>query len=264
MIKGMAVAGMRLGRNDFIQSAERALDFIHSKLWKSNRLLASYKDGKAHLNAYLDDYVFLIEALMALLQARWRESDFNFMLALADAVVENFQDDEHGGFYFTSHDHEPLIQRPKNVMDESTPSGNGVAAYVLIRLGHLLGDARYSMAGERAIKSAWDNILRTPYAHNTLLDAVEEWLYPTQVVMLRGEPDEIKQWQACSTQHYSPRRFVMGIPNGVTGLPEAIQQRAETGSTVAYVCDGYECKAPITDISELGDVLKQNEAQGKV
>jgi len=257
MIKGMAVAGRRLERNDFIQSAERAVDFIRQNLWYSNRLFATYKDGKAHLNAYLDDYAFLLDALMELLQCRWREADFQFMLSLADAIVDNFQDESNGGFFFTSHDHEPLIQRPKNIMDESIPAGNGVAAHVLIRLGHLLGNDAYIESAERAIRSAWDNILRTPYAHNTLLDAVEEYLYPPQIVVLRGEAAKLKEWQQHCAHGYAPRRFVLGIPNDVSDLPAMLQQRMPQGSIVAYVCDGHECKAPVTNLEELSGLLKQ-------
>ncbi|WP_455374967.1 thioredoxin domain-containing protein [Kaarinaea lacus] len=256
MIKGMAVAGRRLDRKDFIHSAERAVDFIQEKLWVSNRLLATYKDGKARLNAYLDDYAFLIDALMELLQARWRQSDFDFMLALADAIVENFQDTVNGGFFFTSHDHESLIQRPKNLMDESIPSGNGVAAYALLRLGHLLGRSTYVDAAEKALKSAWDNIKRTPYAHNTLLDAVEEYLYPTQIVVLRGEASQLLPWQQHCTKDFAPRRLVMAIPDDVKQLPDMLQQRTAKESTVAYVCDGHECKAPVTTLEELETYLK--------
>jgi len=256
MIKGMAISGRRLGRKDFIDSAERAVDFIQQYLWHEQRLIATYKDGKAHLNAYLDDYAFLAEALLELLQCRWRESDFNFLLSLANAMVENFHDDANGGFFFTSHDHESLIQRPKNIMDESVPSGNGVAAHVLIRLGHLLASTTYLDAAEGAIKSAWDNIQRTPYAHNTLLDAVEEYLYPTEVIVLRGEAEELEKWQQYCTQDYAPRRLVLGIPNGTEGLPDMLQQRTQKGSIVAYVCTGHECKSPVTDLEEFSKLIR--------
>jgi len=256
MIKGMAISGRRLGRKDIIDSAERAVDFIQQYLWHEQRLIATYKDGKAHLNAYLDDYAFLAEALLELLQCRWRESDFNFLLSLANAMVENFHDDANGGFFFTSHDHESLIQRPKNIMDESVPSGNGVAAHVLIRLGHLLASTTYLDAAEGAIKSAWDNIQRTPYAHNTLLDAVEEYLYPTEVIVLRGEAEELEKWQQYCTQDYAPRRLVLGIPNGTEGLPDMLQQRTQKGSIVAYVCTGHECKSPVTDLEEFSKLIR--------
>ena len=257
VIKGMAVAGRRLQREAFVQSAERAIDFIRNNLWANNRLVATYKDGRAHLNAYLDDYAFLLDALMELLQARWRQQDFDFMLELANALIANFEDREKGGFFFTSHDHEKLIQRPKPLMDEAVPAGNGIAAYALLRLGHLLGNSDYINAAERTIKSAWDNIQRTPYAHNTLLDAVEEFLYPPQVVVLRGEGGELDRWRDRCLDGYFPRRFVLAIPGDVSGLPELLGQRVAKDSTLAYVCEGHQCKAPVTEFEKLVDALSQ-------
>ena len=103
MIKGMAHAGRVFGRPDWIRSAARAVDFIRSTLWKNNRLLATYKDGKAHLNAYLDDYAFLLDGLLELMQAEFRRTDLDFAVALADVLLEQFEDQEADGFFF----HEP-------------------------------------------------------------------------------------------------------------------------------------------------------------
>ena len=251
MIKGMAAAGRRLQRPDFIRSAESSLKFIKQQLWVSGRLLASYKDGKAHLNAYLDDYVFLVDAILELLQARWNSTDLEFAIELIEVVLDVFEDKDQGGFYFTSSDHEELIQRPKVLMDESLPAGNGVAAYVLQRLGHLLGEVRYLDAAEKSLKVAWDNILRTPYAHNTLLDAVEEYLYPPQTIIVRAKVDDLKQWQDHAAAHYSPRRFVVTISDAERELPGLLSQRIARGEFVAYVCEGHQCQPPISDPDEL-------------
>jgi uncharacterized protein YyaL (SSP411 family) len=100
MIKGMAVAGRHLDRADWLASGDAALDFLRTRLWDGERLLATYKDGRAHLQGYLDDYVFLIDAVLELLQARWRDGDLRFALELAEVVLERFQDRENGGFFF--------------------------------------------------------------------------------------------------------------------------------------------------------------------
>ena len=256
MIKGMAAAGRRSQRPDFIRSAESALEFVKDKLWISGRLLASYKDGKAHLNAYLDDYVFLVDAILELLQARWKTADLEFAVELIEVVLDVFEDKNLGGFYFTSSDHEALIQRPKVLMDESLPAGNGVAAYVLQRLGHLLGETRYLDAAEKTLKASWDSVLRTPYAHNTLLDAVEEYLYPPQTVIVRAKDDEIKQWLDYSAANYSPRRFVVAIPDAEQELPGLLKQRSAQGEFVAYVCDGHQCRLAITEPENFKALLK--------
>ncbi|MFZ2525627.1 MAG: thioredoxin domain-containing protein, partial [Candidatus Ferrigenium altingense] len=126
MIKGMAHAGRMLDEPAWIVSAQRAADFIRTTMWRNGRLLATCKDGKAHLNAYLDDYAFLLDALLELLQAEFRPADLEFARALADVLLEQFEDTQEGGFFFTSHDHEKLIHRPKPGHDNATPSGNGI------------------------------------------------------------------------------------------------------------------------------------------
>src|SRR3990172_2117563 len=119
MIKGMAKVGRHLNQPACIASAESALDFVRNELWRDGRLLATYKDGRAHLSAYLDDYVFLADGILELLQARWRDGDLSFAIELMEVVLKHFQD-PHGGFFFTADDHESLIQRPKPLADDST------------------------------------------------------------------------------------------------------------------------------------------------
>ena len=130
MIKGMAAAGRYLDESGYVSSAFEALAFTHNTLWKDGRLLATYKDGKAHLQAYLDDYAFLIDAILELLQIRWQSRYLFFACELADVLLDHFEDKQNGGFYFTADDHEQLVQRPKALGDEATPSGNGIAARV--------------------------------------------------------------------------------------------------------------------------------------
>lgn len=269
MIKGMAVAGRVLDEPDYLASAERALDFIRSTLWQDNRLLAVYKDGRARFNAYLDDYVFVIDGILALLQARWRDGDLAFAVALAEAVLEHFEDKEHGGFFFTADDHEHLIHRSKPLTDEATPSGNGVAASVLGRLGHLLGETRYLEAAERALRSTWTAVSALPYAHDSLLTALEDHLYPPQLIVLRGEAAALKQWQARVNRHYAPRRLCLAIPKDAVQLSGTFITAAGDGSLAhctprgeiaAYVCSGTTCSEPITELGALEAYLAETEA----
>jgi len=259
MIKGMAMAGHCFARQDIIRSAESALDFIKTRLWINDRLLATYKGGKAHTMAYLDDYVYLIDAILELLQIRWRDGDLAFALSLAEVVLSQFEDKQNGAFYFTANDHEKLMYRPKSLPDEAMPSGNGVAAQVLIRLGHLVGETRYLEAAEKTLKAAWGNICRTPYAHNALLDAVEEYLYPTETIILRGEPKALAEWQVRCQQHYAPRRMVIAIPNHVGTLPGLLSQYVPGKTVIAYICSGHQCSAPIDDLALLDARLVTNQ-----
>lgn len=255
MIKGMATAGRRLGQPEYIASAQGALDFVRGHLWRDGRLLAGYKDGRAALAAYLDDHVFLIDGILELLQARWRDGDLSFAVALADAVLAHFEDKERGGFFFTADDHEQLIHRPKPLGDDALPAGNGIAAYALGRLGHLLGEPRYLDAAARTLKAAWPALTEIPYAHNALLLALEEYLYPPQTVILRGPAGELRDWQTLCDRDYAPRRITLAIPADAVDLPGVLAQRGLATGVIAYLCAGLSCGAPLTTREALESAL---------
>ena len=246
MIKGMAQAARILNEPRYLDSALAATHFIQREMVKDGRLLASYKDGQARLNAYLDDYAFLLDALLELLQARWRARDLSFAIELAEVVLQHFQDPQ-GGFFFTSDDHEALIQRPKPNHDDATPSGNGIAAKVLGRLGHLLGESRYLHAAENTLKASWPEIQSMPHGHASLLLALEESLFPLQTVIIRGSDAATADWQSVATRPYAPRRLTLTIPETVEQLPGQLGERSPRGEVVAYVCSGHTCSVPLTD-----------------
>jgi uncharacterized protein YyaL (SSP411 family) len=259
MIKAMAMAGRYLDCDEYIASAEQALTFIQENVWQDSRLLASYKDGRARHTAYLDDYVFLLDGVLELLQARWVDGELRYAATLAEVVLHHYEDPEHGGFFFTADDHEALIQRPKPVSDDALPSGNGVAAQVLARLGHLLAEPRYLDAAARTIKGAWSSIMHIPYAHNALLLAVDEYLSPPQLIILRGEPLPLVQWQERCDARYAPRRLVFPLPATARGLWGLLEQCAPRGEVTAYVCQGLSCSAPVTKREDLEALLAESE-----
>jgi uncharacterized protein YyaL (SSP411 family) len=256
MIRGMAVAARALGRADLVESAGRALDFVRRSLWRHGRLLATYNDGRAHLNAYLDDYAFLADAVLELQQARFRADELRFARDLLEVILGHYADARCGGFFFTSDDHEQLIHRPKSFGDDATPAGNGVAAFVLQRMGYLLGETRYLEAAEGVIRAGWMVMEKYPQGHTSLLAALEELLYPPETVILRGEPAVIESWRCELAKLYSPRRLVLAIPSDAVGLPAAIAEKAPRGPAVAYVCRGNVCAEPITSFADLTEALR--------
>src|SRR5262249_4492001 len=157
-------------------------------------------------NAYLDDHAFLLAATLELMQAEFRAEDLRFALAVADALVEGFEDRAEGGFFFTSREHEPLILRPKPGPDGATPSGNGLAALVRQRLAHLVGEPRYLTAAERTLRLFVGQMEEHPSAFATLCLALAEHLAPPTTVILRGEARELGRWQAQGglAQRYTP------------------------------------------------------------
>ncbi len=246
-IRGFAIAGRALGDEALIDLAAGAADFVHAKLYRDGRLLSVYKDGRARYPAYLDDHAFLLDALLELLQASWSAERLAFAIRIADLLLEHFEDAERGGFWFTANDAESLMHRPKPVADEALPSGNGIAAFALQRLGFLLGERRYLDAAARALQFAWPALVEYPHAHMTLLDALEEHLHPPEIVILRGPVAEIARWQRSAAQMYAPSRLVLAIPADEKQLPGALAERkARPGTALAYRCSGTECGLPVT------------------
>jgi len=243
MIKGMARAGRIFSNPEWIASAERSLEFIRSTMWKNHRLLATSKDGRAHLNAYLDDYALLIDALLELLQARWRSRDLAFAVELADTLLHHFEDEKQGGFFFTSDDHEQLIHNPKPFDDDSMPSGNGIAAFVLQRLGYLLGKLDYLDTAERTLRTSWESITQLPHAHCTLLTALQEHLIPPEILIARGSEAQLQRWRE-QQRGYQPARMILAIADDAE-IPDALADKRPKQGGVVYRCKGTHCETPV-------------------
>ena len=248
MIEGMAHAARVFGKNEWLVSAQGAMDCIRNTMWKDGRLLATARNGRAHLDAYLDDHAFLLAALLELMQAEFRAKDLAFAIELADTLLARFEDPEAGGFFFTAHDHEVLIHRPKTGHDNATPAGNGVAAFALQRLGHLLGESRYLAAAEKTLQLFWPQISRSPGGCGSLLRALEEALVPPAIIILKGPADEMANW--CRTLGAAPRRLVLALPKGIAGLPATLD-KPESDHVNAWVCQGVTCLAPTAKLEDL-------------
>jgi uncharacterized protein YyaL (SSP411 family) len=256
MIRGMARAAHVFSEDEWLASARRALAFLRGTLWRGGRLLATHKDGVTHLNAYLDDYAFLLDALLELLQADFREEDLGFARELAEVLLTQFEDKAGGGFFFVSHDHEKLIHRAKPGHDNATPSGNGIAACALQRLGHLVGEPRYLEAAERTLKLFYPALEQHPSACVSLATALEEHLSAPQTVLLRGARERIAQWSRTLARRYRPATLVVGIPGSPPGLPPVLDKPAPAGAGVnAWVCQGVSCLPPIAELAELERTL---------
>jgi uncharacterized protein YyaL (SSP411 family) len=255
-IRGLAIAARTLGREEFGAAAERALGFIRAHLWKAGpdgggRLLATSKDGVSHLNAYLDDYAYLANALLEMLQLRWRNEDAAWLRGILDAMLAHFEDTQLGGFFFTSDDHEALIHRSKSFSDDAIPSGNGIAARVLLRAGYLLGEPRWLTAAERTLRAAWLPMNRFPHGHMSLLEALAEYLQAPEIVIIRAQATDPDEWQRALGGLYAPHRLVFSIPADLDDLDAAIADKKGGPASRAYVCRGSTCSAPVETLAEL-------------
>ena len=254
VIKGLARAGRVFNRPDWVQLAQNAVDFIRNNMWLNEQLLATCKDDgnnnyHAHLNAYLDDYAFLLDALIELLQADYRPQDLEFAEDLAEALLENFEA-EGGGFYFTSHNHETLIHRPKQGYDNATPNGNGIAAVALQKLGHILGEPRYLQAAERTLKTFDSSLGSNPAACATLCHALDEFLTPPSMVIIRGEASKMAAWRDAIQQSYYPHHLFLYFDESAKDLPATLQ-RNFTKDVNAWVCKGVVCSPSMDDLQQL-------------
>jgi len=254
LVANLARAARRLARPALGQAAMAAVDFISAELWRDGRLLASYKDGRARFPAYLDDYALLAAGLLELMQWRFRRQDLDLAIALADGLLEHFAD-PGGGFFFTADDHEQLIHRPKPLVDEALPSGNGVAALVLDGLGHLLGETRYLDAARDAVHAALPSVARYPEGHATLLAAIERLCEPPELVVVRAAPAELAEWQDRIDRGWAPNRLLFFIADDAGPLPGLLASRQAADGPIAYHCRGTECSAPVGEVAALAAAL---------
>ncbi len=252
--KGLAKAAGVLAEPAWLDAATAAVDFLRTRVWRDGALFATWQEGAARHPAYLDDYANLLDALVVLLQARWRDQDAAFALALADRVLDSFQDGEAGGFFFTAHDHETLIARPKPTTDDALPPGNGVIALALGRLGRLFGKTAYLEAAARTLAWARAAMEKQPAVHCGLLTALQEQLHGPQVIILRGEPAAMRPWREALAGGLQPWRHLYAIPLSAQVLPPYLP-RVASPEPVAYLCSEARCSLPIDSVAGLQAAL---------
>jgi uncharacterized protein len=257
-IRGLADAARALGRPDFAAAGAAALDYLHTHHWREGRLLATSRDGAAHLPAYLDDHAMLIDAILALATVQFRAADLAFAVQLAEALLERFEDRANGGFFFTAHDHEALFHRSRVFADDAMPAGNAVAASALLKLGCLLGETRYLLAAERTLRAGWTVLNEQPLGHVHLATALEEHLQLPIIVVLRGQPEPLALWQAQLQTQFQPRAMILAIPADATDLPAALAGKAPQGDIVGYLCRGMQCEAPTASLVALVKSLAES------
>jgi len=255
MVRGMARAGRLLNRPDWIDSAARAAGFLRLRLWHNGRLHASARDERVELAAYLDDHAYLIDALLELLQCRWSSDDLELARQLAERLLEGFADPANGGFFFTASDHERLLHRGKPLSDDAVPSGNGIAALALARLGHLLNQPRYSRAALSTLRLSWPSLGQAPSHHPSLLLALEEELDPAELLILRATPADAIPWLRHLRSEFQPRRLIFTIPAATAGLPEALALRRPLAAVTLYRYRRTSCGQPITEMDQLADPI---------
>ena len=251
MISALAEAGAVLERDDYLAAATAAAEFVLGSLRDDEgRLLRTFNDGRGRLNAYLEDHAFLLEALLTLYESSFDPRWFGEARSLADTMIERFADDEHGGFFETSSDHERLLARRKDLEDHPIPSGNAGAAYGLVRLAALTGEHGYEERAVGVLRLLHELAPRHPQAFGHLLQALDFHLSQVKEVALVGESHELERVVRGA---FRPHLVLAGgAPDGV---PLLADRPTVDGRPAAYVCERFACKAPVTEPEELERLL---------
>jgi uncharacterized protein YyaL (SSP411 family) len=258
MISAFARAYAAFGREEDLRSARRAADFVMARLTRGDRLLVSWREGKAHLNAYLDDYAFTARALLDLYEAAFDPRDLERGAALARTMLARFGDG-HGGFYFTSDDHEAILARSRSVHDGAIPAGSAVAAEVFARLAIHLDDAAFRKAFDATLRALAPACRRAPSAFATLLSASFYADGPVIEIAIAGprEAEGTRGLLAAARADYLPARALAWVDPAAagSGLPLLAGKRTVDGRPAAYVCRNYACDAPVVDPGALRRAL---------
>ena len=255
MLASFAEAGVVLNRPDYTDAALRNAEFVLSNLYENGMLLRTWKDGRAKFNAYLEDYAFLAEGLLTLFETTGQFRWFTKSLALTVQMVAEFWDEEAGAFFFTGKSHENLIVRSKDFFDNATPSGNSVAAMVLLRLAILDGKEQYRNLATATLREIVPQAQRYPSGFGYALAAVDFLLStPKEVAIVGNTPFDIQPMLREVWRQYLPNKVV--APSFGIGIIPLLEGRtAINGLPTAYVCEHFTCKEPVTDVAALREQL---------
>ncbi len=267
MIAAIAKAGVILGNEKFVETAEKALSFIlETMLDENGNLYHRYKDGEVAIGAFLDDYSYLVWALLELYEATFKPEYLRGAKDLTDDLLTKFWDKENAGFYFTSHDAEELLVRKKNAYDGAMPSGNSVSMLNLIRLARLVGDNKYEDYAISIGRVFSEEVARIPSAYSMMLVGLDFALGPSFEIVIAGNPDndDTKKMIDLLRKNFIPRKVI--LLRGTETQRKAITELAPytkfheslDGKATAHVCIDHNCKLPTTDAKQMIELLGEN------
>ncbi len=256
-IRALAVAARVFDRDDWARAARCAFDRVVTDMMPAGRLLASRPAGTARLDAYLDDHAFLLQAALDLLEMKFDPALIAQARHIAAELIDGFGDPHGGGFFFTRHDHEALIHRPRQGFDAALPAGNAVAALALERLALIAGDLHCHEVARATVTAFGEAIGEQPSAFAALLGALGEQHEPPAFVVLRGSSRALQSWQQRLARAYRPSLIVLAISgeHPADALPAVLAHPLPRRGVLAYVCRGTECLPPIDTLDQLESVL---------
>src|SRR6266567_1568613 len=261
MLRSFAEAGRYLNRPDYLNIAIANAEFLLRTVRPEGRLLRTYKDGRAHLKGYLEDYAFLADGLLALYEASFDPRWFAEARRLMDEAIQLFADEQNGGFFDTGSDHEALLSRPKEIMDNALPAGNSVATDVLLRLATFTGEDSYRQRAENYLHPLTDILIQHPQAFGHVLNALDFALSPVKEFAIMGDPREAdtRALLEVINNRYLPNSVLAcAAPDDMqaTQIVPLLEGRPlKDGKATAYVCQNFVCAAPVNRVEELEQLV---------
>lgn len=249
-IEGLIQASLALNEPAFLNKAQTALTVLDQWANQDGQWLSVRLNSDGGIGAYLDDVAYLLTASIASLQAEFRASDLKRCEQLAEMLVNQFSTPD-GGFWFTSHTAEPLLDRPRSLHDEATPAAAAIAAVGLLRLGYLFGNSIWITAAERCLQSVIGVLRKHPAGLVSWLAPLEEYVKPPTVVIIRGSGAIIRSWQHAVMQTPQRSRLILTLPDENPDTHHLLPDKPTRAEGVVYVCDGLVCQSPITDMHTL-------------
>jgi len=249
------LSGYRITDNSkYLDAAKQSIDFFESNFEKNHILHRTFKNAEPKLNGYLDDYAYMANASVDMFENTSQPKYLSFATNLANYLITHFWDDSTNGFFFTSDDHEKLIMRPKNNYDLSMPSGNSVAAYVLLKLYHITQNKQFLEIAKKIIESQAISAAENPFAFGYLLNAL--YLYyqkPTEITIINGKNSELV---SSLRKKFLPESIMVLIESqsnleALSKHPFFSGKEFQNDKTTVFVCKNFSCSLPLSDLSEI-------------
>jgi hypothetical protein len=264
MIAAFARAAQVLERPQYAEIAARAADFLLQRMRQPDgRLFRTWSAGsEPKLNGYLEDYSFLLDALVDLYEATFAPRWLEAALHLTGVLVEQFWDEDEGGFFYTGRDHEALIARTKDPHDGSIPSGNSMAATALLRLARLTGRQDLEAKARRTLELFQGVLTRAPSAAGQMLLALDFSLGPVQECVVAGDPasEETRQVLRLLRRRFRPWQVLVFREPGqedaqLEGLIPLLAGKTPQGGVTTYLCENFVCREPLVGVEAVRKAL---------
>jgi len=249
-IKGYRISG----KTKYLDTALAATDFYQEQFRKHGVLQRVFKDGKSKLNAYLDDYAYLVNAIVDVFETTGKAGYLNFAAELSDYLIDHFWDDKSGNFFFTADDHEKLIIRPKSNYDLSMPSGNSVTANAFLRLYHITQEEKYHKITQKILETQASMAAENPFAFGYLLNVLYlDIQKPTEITILNPQNAELV---SKLSKKFLPESIIVTIHqedelNLLSKFSFFAGKEFLTDQTTVFVCKNFSCSLPLTNLTEV-------------